>query len=186
MGKAFDNRIGAWTAAEIVRTLAEKRIRHPNTVIGAATTLEEEGLRGAKTTAYISDPDVCIALDADVAGDVPGIEEHEASAKMGLGPSVTTYDSSMVPNQGLLELLIRTAEKTRIPYQLSQVVADTDAGAVHQSKGGCPSVVLGVPARHVHSHVGYFSISDAVNTVKLVVEVIKQLDRDTVDGLVRR
>ncbi|HEX7391373.1 MAG TPA: M42 family metallopeptidase [Thermoplasmata archaeon] len=185
MGKAFDNRIGAWTAAEVVRRLAEGKIKHPNTVIGAATTLEEVGLRGAKTTAYLSKPDVCIALDADVAGDVPGIEESEAAAKMGYGPSITTYDSSMIPNQRLLEFLIRIAEKNKIPYQLSQVVADTDAGVIHMSRAGCPSVVFGVPARHVHSHVGYFSLADAENSVKLVVEMIKHLDKDTVEGFTK-
>ena len=185
MGKAFDNRIGAWTAAEVVRRLAEKKISHPNTVIAAATTLEEVGLRGARTTAYISKPDVCIALDADVAGDVPGIEESEASAKMGLGPSITTYDSSMIPNQGLLEFLIRTAERNKIPIQLSQVVADTDAGVVHISGPGCPSVVFGVPVRHVHAHVGLFSLADAENCVRLVVEMIKRLDKATVEGFTR-
>ncbi len=185
MGKAFDNRIGAWTVAEVVRTLAEENIKHPNTVIGAATTLEEEGLRGARTTAYVSKPDVCIALDTDIAGDIPGIEESEAAAKMGYGPSLTTFDSSMIPNQGLLELVIRTAEKTKIPYQLSQVVADTDAGVIHMANAGCPSVALGVPARHVHSHVGLFSMADAENCVRLVVEVIKQLDKKTVEGFTK-
>jgi len=185
MGKALDNRIGAWTAAEVVRTLAERKIKHPNTVIGVATTLEEEGLRGAHTTAHITKPDVCIALDTDLAGDVPGIEASEASAKMGYGPSLTTYDSSMIPNQGLLELMITTAERNKIPLQLSQVVADTDAGVIHMANAGCPSVTIGVPARHVHSHVGLCSLADAENCVKLVVEVIKQLDEDTVDEFTR-
>ena len=182
IGKAFDNRIGAWAAAEVVRRLSEKNIRHPNTAIGAATTLEEVGLRGARTTAHISKPDVCIALDADVAGDVPGIDESEAAAKMGYGPSITTYDSSMIPNQRLLDFLIRIAEKNKIPIQLSQVVADTDAGAIHTVGAGCPSVVFGVPARHVHSHVGLFSIADAENCVRLVIEMIKHLDKATVEG----
>ncbi len=183
IGKAFDNRIGAWIAVEVVRRLVEDRILHPNTVVGAATTLEEEGLRGARTVAYVTKPDVCITLDTDLAGDVPGIEENEASAKMGYGPSITTYDSSMIPNQALIRLLIKTGDRKKIPYQLSQVVADTDAGVIHQANAGCPSVALGVPARHVHSHVGWFSMADAENCVKLVVEVIRQLDRETVQSL---
>jgi putative aminopeptidase FrvX len=185
IGKAFDNRVGAWTAAEVVRTLAEKKIKHPNKVIGAATTLEEEGLRGAETTAHVTRPDVCIALDSDIAGDVPGIEAHEAAAKMGYGPSLTTFDDSMIPNQGLLELMINTAEKNKIPIQLSQVVSETDAGPIHMANAGCPSVVLGVPARHIHSHVGLFSMADAENCVKLIVEVLKRLDKETVEGFTR-
>ncbi len=185
IGKAFDNRIGAWTAAEVVRRMAKQRIKHPNTVIGAATTLEEEGLRGARTAAYVTKPDVCLALDTDLAGDVPGIEESEAAAKMGYGPSITTYDSSMIPNQGLLKLVIDVAENGKIPYQLSQVVADTDAGVIHMANAGCPSITLGVPARHVHSHAGFFSMADAENCVRLVVDVVKELDQETVEGFTK-
>lgn len=182
IGKAFDDRTGAFVAAEVVRTLAEKRIKHPNTVVGVATTQEEVGLRGARTTAYVVKPDVCLTLEVDIAGDVPGIEANEAPAKMGLGPSLTTYDSSMIPNQGLIELVIKTAEKNKIPYQLSQVHGGTDAGIIHMSNAGCPSVVLGVPTRHIHSHVGLCSIADIENTTRLVIEVIKKLDKKTVAG----
>ena len=183
IGKAFDDRIGAWTAAEVVRMLVQKRISHPNKVIGAATTMEEVGLRGARTTAYVAKPDVCITLEVDIAGDVPGIEPNEAPAKMGYGPSLTTFDSSMIPNQGLVELVIKTADKIKMPIQLSQVKGGTDAGAIHIANAGCPSVVLGVPTRHIHSHVGLMSMKDADDCVKLVVEVIKKLDRKTVAGL---
>jgi endoglucanase len=183
IGKAFDDRIGTFIAAEVVRTLAEKKIAHPNTVIGAATTMEEVGLRGARTTAYVTKPDVCLTLEVDIAGDVPGIEASEAPTKMGYGASLTTYDSSMIPNQELLEFVISTAEKAKVPYQLSQIArGGTDAGAVHLAHAGCPSLVIGVPTRHIHAHAGILSLSDAEACVKLIVEVVKKLDKKTVAG----
>ena len=184
IGKAFDDRTGAFAAVEAVRTLAEKKIKHPNTVIGAATTQEEVGPRGAKTTAFVVKPDVCLTLEVDIAGDVPGIEPNEAPTKMGLGPSIITYDASMIPNQGLVDLVIKIADQRRIPYQLSQTAhGGTDAGVIHIAHAGCPSVVIGVPTRHIHSHVGLMSLTDLENTVKLVVEVVKKLDKKTVAGL---
>ena len=177
IGKAFDDRIGTFIAAEVIRTLKEKKIEHPNTVVGAATTQEEVGLRGARTTAYVVKPDVCLTLEVDIAGDVPGIEESEAPTKMGLGPSITTYDSSMIPNQELLEFVLQTADRAKVPYQLSQIArGGTDAGIIHISNAGCPSLVIGVPTRHIHSHAGLLSLSDAENAVKLLVEVMKKLD----------
>lgn len=183
IGKAFDDRAGVWVAAEVVRTLVEKKIRHPNTVLGAATTQEEVGERGARTTAFMVKPDVCLTIDMDIAGDVPGIETHEASSKMGYGPTITTWDSSMIPNQDLVDLVIETAKKNRIPHQLSQVSGGTDAGIIHMSNAGCPSVVIGIPMRHMHSHAGLMSMRDANNCVKLVLETVKRLDRKTVAGL---
>jgi endoglucanase len=183
LGKAFDDRVGAFIAAEVVRKLKEGRIEHPNTVTGAATVQEEIGLRGARTSAHIAQPDVCITLEVDIAGDVPGIEPHEAPTRMGMGPAVLTFDASMVPNQGLKELVIRTAEECGIPHQLSQMKGGgTDGGAIHMANAGCPTVVITVPTRHIHSHVGMVSLDDIDNAVALLVEVVKRLDRKTVDS----
>jgi putative aminopeptidase FrvX len=182
-GKAFDDRVGAFIAAEVVRTLKEGRVEHPNTVTGAATVQEEIGLRGARTSAHIAQPDVCITLEVDIAGDVPGIEAYEAPTRMGLGPAILTYDASMVPNQPLKELLISVAEENRIPHQLSQMKGGgTDGGAIHMANAGCPTVVLTVPTRHIHSHVGIISLDDVDNAVRLLVEVVKRLDKKTVES----
>lgn len=183
VGKAFDDRIGTFVAAEVIRTLVAKKISHPNTVVGAATVMEEVGLRGARTSAYVAKPDVCLTLEVDIAGDVPGIEASEAPTKMGAGASLTTFDASMIPNQGLLEFVIKVAEKAKIPYQLSQIArGGTDAGAVHLQHAGCPSLVIGIPTRHIHSHVGLLSLSDAEGAIKLIVEVVKKLDKKTAEG----
>jgi len=181
MGKAFDDRVGVFIAAEVIRRLKEEQIDHPNTVIGAATNQEEVGARGARTTAWLAEPDVCITLEVDISGDVPGVESQQAPAIMGKGPAISTYDATMIPNQPLKELLIDIAEKCNIPYQLSQIArGGTDAGAIHITRAGCPSIVLGVPTRHIHSHVGLVCLDDIENCIQLVLETVKKLDEQTV------
>jgi len=182
MGKAFDDRIGAFILMEAIRRIKEQNIDHPNTVYGAATVQEEVGLRGAQTIAHVVDPDVAIVLEVDIAGDVPGIKPHEAPTKMGKGPSLVTFDRSMIPNQPLKEFVIDVAKQAQIPLQLSHVSGGTDAGRIHMSRAGCPSVVIGVPTRHIHSHVGLLSLKDTENAVRLTIELIKRLDAKTVEG----
>ncbi|UCC33665.1 MAG: M42 family metallopeptidase [Candidatus Bathyarchaeota archaeon] len=185
MGKGFDDRIGAFVAMQVVRRLKEEQISHPNTVFGAATVQEEVGLRGATTVAHVVDPDVAIVLEVDIAGDVPGIKPYEAPAKMGKGPSILTFDSSMIPNQPLKDFVIKTAEKVGIPYQLSQVSrGGTDAGRIHLSRAGCPSIVISVPTRHIHSHVGLLSLEDTENAIILTLELVKRLDGKTVESFI--
>ena len=185
IGKAFDDRIGAFIATEVVRQLASENIAHPNTVIGAATTQEEVGSRGARTAAWLADPDVCITLEVDIAGDVPGIEPAEAPAAMGKGPTILAYDASLIPNQGLKQFVIDTAEKHKIPYQLTAMAGGgTDAGVIHMIRAGCPSLVLGIPTRHIHSHVGILSLADVENCVRLVIEVVKSLDNDAANSFI--
>jgi len=186
MGKAFDDRLGAFVIMEAIRRLKEDGISHPNIVYGAATVQEEVGLRGAQTVAHLVDPDVGIVLEVDIAGDVPGVKPYEAPSKLGKGPSLLTYDRSMIPNQPFKDLVWKTAQNAKIPLQLSQVArGGTDAGRIHLDRAGCPSVVISVPTRHIHSHVGLFNLEDAENAVKLVIELVKKLDRKTIEGFTR-
>jgi endoglucanase len=183
MGKAFDDRIGAFIAMEVVRKLDEGKIRHPNTVYGAATVQEEVGARGAATVAHIVDPDVTIVLEVDISGDIPGVQPSEAPTRMGKGPSILTFDASMIPNQPLKQFVINTAAKLKIPHQLSLVAAGgTDASRIHISRAGCPSIVICVPTRHIHSHVGILSFEDVENAIKLTLELTKRFDKKTVDS----
>lgn len=183
-GKAFDNRISAFLAAELVRTLKKDRVAHPNKVIGAATVQEEVGSRGAKTAAVQTKPDVAIILDVDIAGDVPGIEAHQAPCRMGEGVSINVFDASMIPNQPLKELAIDLCEGKGIPYQLSTMTGGgTDGAFIHVANIGVPCIVIGVPTRHIHSHVGIIDTSDLEYTMRLSMEMVKALDRRTVDSL---
>ncbi len=183
MGKAFDDRIGAFVFAEAMRRIKEQKIAHPNAFYGAATVQEEVGLRGAQTVAHVIDPDVAIVLEVDIAGDVPGIKPQEALAKMGKGPTLLTYDAGMIPNQVYKEWVIEVARQSQIPLQLTAMKGGmTDGGKIHMSRSGCPTVVIGVPTRHIHSHVGYLSLKDTENAVRLVLEMVKRLDSATVAG----
>lgn len=182
MGKALDDRLGVLVAIETMRYLRESGIEHPNTLYAAATVQEEVGLRGAATVGWVANHDIAVVVDVDIAGDVPGIKPQEAPAKLGKGPSIITFDRSMIPNQRLKEFVIDVAEEAEIPYQLSAVSGGTDAGRLHMYKSGRPSIVIGVPTRHIHSHVSIAHLSDLENAVRLVVELIKRLDKDRVES----
>ncbi len=186
MGKAFDDRIGTFVGLEVLRRLKSQRIQHPNCLFVAATVQEEVGLRGAQTVASLVEPDVAFALEVDIAGDVPGIRPNEAPSRMGKGPSILTFDATMIPNQALKSFVIETAEKERLPHQLSVVTkGGTDAGRFHVSKAGCPSLVISVPTRHIHSHTAVADLVDIDNAVKLVIAVVKKLDAKAVQRFVR-
>ena len=180
LAKAWDNRIGCALAAETARRLVGQK--HPNTVYAVATVQEEVGLRGAKTSASKIRPDVGIALDVGIAHDTPGTEGDE---KLGGGPLIVIYDASSIPNRRLRDLVIDTAKANKIPLQFEAVErGGTDAGRIHLSGEGVPTLSMGVAARYIHSHVSIIDRRDYEATVKLLVAVVKQLDRKTVEGLV--
>jgi endoglucanase len=179
LAKAWDNRIGCALAAQTAKQL--KGVAHPNTVFAVATVQEEVGLRGAGTSAFKVQPDVGIALDVGIAHDTPGTEGEE---RLGGGPLVVVYDASSIPNRGLLDLVTDTAKKLRIPLQFESVErGGTDAGRIHMTGQGVPTISMGVAARYIHSHVSIIDRRDFDMTVKLLVALVKKLDRKTVDRL---
>jgi len=180
LAKAWDNRLGCALAAETVRRL--EGVAHPNTVYAVATVQEEVGLRGAQTSAYRIQPDVGIALDVGIAHDTPGTEGDE---KLGGGPLVVIYDASMIPNTRLLDLVMDTAKRLKLTLQFESVErGGTDAGKIHMTAQGVPSLSMGCAARYIHSHVSMIHRRDFDQTVQLLVALVKRLDRKTVDALV--
>jgi len=179
LSKAFDDRVGT---ALIISTMKELQGKdHPNTVFGVATVMEEVGVRGATTSVRAVDPDVAIVLESDIAGDVPGIKPEESSIKLGQGPTIVLYDARMIPNLRFRDLVLDTAEKIDIPIQLSAIEGGaTDGAAIHLHGIGVPTIVIGVAARHIHSHSSIIHRQDYDNAVKLIMALVDRLDATTV------
>ncbi|RME20279.1 MAG: M42 family peptidase [Candidatus Zixiibacteriota bacterium] len=182
MAKGFDNRMACAVVVDVLKKL--QRVKHPNTVLGAASVQEEVGLRGAQTIANLAKPDVCIVCDTGIAQDIPP-DGFKKAEKCGAGPAILIYDGSMIPNLRLRDLVIRTAEQKKIPHHLTYMErGGTDGGRIHVSRIGVPSIVIGPAVRYIHSHNSILNRSDYDNTVRLIAEVIKKLDRRTVASLV--
>ena len=184
MGKAFDDRVGCGMFMEVIKELQD--VNHPNTVFGVGSVQEEVGLRGAKTSVHKVSPDVGFALEVGIASDVPGADNLGVYEELGGGPVILVFDGSMIPNLALRDFVIDVAEEMNIPYQLDSLEGGgTDAGAIHVFGDGVPSLVLAIPARYVHSHVGIIHREDYENAIKLLKEVIIRLDRETVASFTR-
>ena len=174
IGKAFDDRIGCGVLIETMRKLPKVDC----TVYAVGTIQEEVGLRGATTAAFQLYPDVGIALEATVAGDVPGVKEGEATAKMGAGPVLTVADAGLITHPKVLRLLIDVAEENKISYQLETGIrGTTDASKIALTKEGVPSGVISVPARYIHSPSSLLSLKDVENAVKLAVATVKNVSK---------
>ncbi|MGN7939600.1 M42 family metallopeptidase [Metabacillus sp. 22489] len=182
LAKAWDNRIGCAIAIDVLKNL--KNENHPNIVYGVGTVQEEVGLRGAKTSANLIQPDIAFGVDVGIAGDTPGVSDKEAASKMGEGPQIVLYDASMVSHKGLRDMVISTAEELNIPYQFETIPGGgTDSGSIHISANGVPSLSITIATRYIHSHASMLHRDDYENAVKLITEVVKRLDRETVDKI---
>ena len=170
-GKAFDDRVGCAVLIELLTT------QFPFDLYAVFTVQEEVGLRGAQVAAFAVDPDLAFVLEGTGANEIPTKKDVSPSTRLGHGPAITLMDRSFVADRRLVRLLIDTAEELNIPYQIKQPgIGGTDAGAIHRTKEGVPSVTVAVPCRYIHSPAAILSLDDFDHTVQLVRESLKKLE----------
>ncbi len=176
MSKAWDDRVGCALMIELLMKLQKEP--HPNTVFGVGTTQEEVGTRGAKTAADVVNPDFCVVLDVGPTTDVPGVE-GEVKTELGKGPIVYVLDAGTIAHHRLNNFVLELAEQEDIPHQMSLIEGGaTDARVIHVHARGVPSVLLGIPARYIHSHAGLIHTADYDATLKLVLALVKTLSSE--------
>ena len=138
-----------------------------------------------KTSANYIKPDIAFAVDVGIAGDTPGVTSKEAQSKMGDAPQIILYDASVIGHTGLRDFVVDVADELQIPYQYDSVAGGgTDAGAIHIAVNGIPS--MAIATRYIHSHAAMLHRDDYENAVKLIVEVIKRLDKEAVHLIKKR
>lgn len=182
-GKAFDNRLGCLCILEIMQKLKDAVLSV--NVTGAFAAQEEVGERGAEVTARMVKPDLAIVFEGSPADD-PYYDEYTAQGCLKKGVQIRHFDRSMISNPHFIRFAREIAMKNNIPYQSAvRVGGGTDAGRIHLSNRGVPTLVLGVPTRYEHSHYCFCAESDIDSAVNLTVELLKNLSAEKVKELLK-
>ena len=179
IGRAFDNRIGGFMIAEVARLLKENGKDLPYSLYVVNAVQEEIGLRGAEMIARRIKPDVAIITDVTHDSTTPMINKNkEGECSCGKGPALT-YGPAV--HNKLLALIEDTASKNKIPYQLSAVSRSTgtDTDSFAYANDGCPSALISIPLRYMHTTVEMINKNDVENTIRLIYESVLALTPKT-------
>jgi len=179
IARAFDNRIGGFMIAEVARLLKENNKKLPFSLYVVNAVQEEIGLRGAEMIARRIKPDVAIITDVTHDTTTPMINKIiEGDCSCGKGPSLAFGPA--VHNK-LLDVVQNVAEKNKIPVQLRTVSRSTgtDTDSFAYANDGCPSVLISIPLRYMHTTVEMLHKNDIENTIKLMYETLLTLTPKT-------
>jgi endoglucanase len=172
VSRGFDDKVGSFVVAEVLRRIGEKKERPRCTVYGVSTVQEELGLRGATTSAYQIQPDVGIAIEVGHASDYPEVDKKRVGEhKLGSGPIVARGANI---NPSVYKLLIQTANKMKIPVQFlgAPRATGTDANVIQLSRKGVATGLVSVPLRYMHTPTEVLSLKDLEATCRLLVGFI--------------
>ena len=179
IGRAFDNRIGGFMIAEVARLLKENKKKLPYSLYIVNAVQEEIGLRGAEMIARRIKPNVAIITDVTHDTSTPMINKMiEGETSCGKGPSLS-YGPAV--HNKLLKFVQDVAEQKKIPIQLRAVSRSTgtDTDSFAYANDGCPSVLVSIPLRYMHTTVEMLHRSDIEQTIKLMYETLLALTPKT-------
>lgn len=179
IGRAFDNRIGGFMIAEVARLLKENKKQLPFGLYVVNAVQEEIGLRGAEMIARRIKPDIAIITDVTHDTTTPLINKViEGDVATGKGPSLCYAPA--VHNK-LLALVEDVAAKKKIPVQwrAQSRSTGTDTDSFAYSNDGCPSVLISIPLRYMHTTVEMLHRDDIESTIRLMYETLLTLSPKT-------
>jgi putative aminopeptidase FrvX len=174
---AFDDKVGAYAVAEAVRLLKGRTIQAA--VYGVSTVQEEIGLRGARTSSYLSGATVGLAVDVGFAVDFPGMNKNRSGdAELGKGP-VLSRGANINPQ--VFKMLCEAARDANIPFQVNAAGGGTgtDANAMQLNQAGMATGLLSIPLRYMHTPCEVVSLEDIDNTARLMAAFIERVTPET-------
>jgi endoglucanase len=177
IGRALDNRIGTWVAAETLRLIREDKRKLNCSVYAASCVQEEIGLRGSHMTTMQVDPDVGLVVDVGHATDSPGIDaRRHGFAKLGGGPLLAIGGPTLPEVNDELE---RLAKAKRIPLQRSATPggSGTDTDSVFKVSGGVACGLVSLPIRYMHTTVEMADLRDLERIARLFAEFCLSLKK---------
>lgn len=155
LAKAFDNRYGCVMALDLFNSFKDQDLDY-DLYVGASVQ-EEVGLRGAQTITQKVDPDFAIILDCSPAND---IADAKALGVLGQGVLIRMADGSMIAQKSIINQFVDVCVKHDIKHQYYYSPGGTDAGIVHKSNHGVPTLTCCLVARNIHTSSSILDTED--------------------------
>jgi putative aminopeptidase FrvX len=167
VAKSMDDRIGCAVLIETLRSLNSS----PHELYFVFTTQEEIGTRGATASAFGVDPDIGLAVDVTGTGDTPKGSKMEVA--LGNGPAIKVKDGGMLADPRIVEWMVHTAGKAKVPCQREVLEGGTtDARAIQLARAWVPAGCLSIPSRYIHSPSEMVDYDDVQNSVNLLIALL--------------
>ncbi|SHE64411.1 Putative aminopeptidase FrvX [Seinonella peptonophila] len=187
--KSMDNRVACAILIELANRLGQTKEKLNWDVYLVACVQEEVNIRGILPAVRRIQPDISIGIDVTPACDTPELKGF-TPVELGKGPAFTFYNfhgrgtlAGVMPDERLLQTLIKTAKENQISYQREVAIGViTENAYILFEEHGIPVASLSVPTRYTHTPVETVSVQDVEQVVKVLYPFLTQLDEDSSFG----
>lgn len=176
ISNASDDKAGVFVMCQLIKRLSNTTI-YPS-VYFVSSVQEEIGLRGAKTSAFNIEPDICIAIDVTHATDYPSMDKRQfGDIKLGKGVVLSKGANISII---VYEHLLSIAKNHNINFQIEAIPGNsgTDICEVQTSKSGVATALIGLPNRYMHTPNEMISRNDLTSAVELLYRFLRSIDQE--------
>lgn len=162
---ALDDRIGCYILLQMI-----KNITHSNKELYFVFSAEGElAGRGARAAAFSIQPDLCLVVDLEEAGNTL---EGNGNINLGSGPVIKVMDGTLIMHHEIKKMLETKAKEEKIAIQYSVSSSKTDGGNIHRENGGIRTGVLAIACRYNHTVSEMVNMKDVNAAVQLLNSII--------------
>lgn len=164
---ALDNRAGCAILIKLAHLLKEKEL--PCKLSLVFSSQEETNESGARTAAFLLNPDEAIVIDVGFAKQ-DGVPE-EKSGKIGCGGIISI---APVLSKKITNKLISISKELKIPcdYEVDGGSTGTNADGIAITRGGIPCGVISIPEKNMHSQTEMLSLNDMQKITEILMHYI--------------
>ncbi len=178
-GKALGGRSGVMLLCELMRTIKEEKLDEtmPYELYFVFSVKREIARRqfAVETAAFTLAPDEAIVIDAGAAADFDGVKGNARGVSLGAGVVISPADIGTIYDRELFASSVAHcgAEGIKFQYPATAQDAGNEAGSVHRTRTGIPSLSLAIPTRNYRSGAEIISENDLDAAAKLLLHLVK-------------
>lgn len=171
LSKAFDDRYGICLGIEVLKYF--KNIDLDFDLYVGGVLQEEVGLRGSLCASNFVKPDFAIVMDVSTAFDTFGGDEF---GKLGQGVLLRVMDPNYLARKDIIHFEKECLTKAKVNYQYFVAAGGTDAGSVHKSLSGIPTMTYCLVARNIHTCSSIIDVNDYLSSIRGIKEIVSSLN----------
>ena len=170
VSKAIDDRYGCFLTVDLLNMINNDDL-DIDLYVGVSVQ-EEVGCRGAQTITNKINPDMAIVLDCSPS------DAKDSNGILGKGVLLRVKDANMLAFKSLINYQREVCEKLNLPYQYFISMGGTDAGMIHKSYAGIPTLTHCICAKNLHSASTMIDVNDYLAARESLIYIVKDLNKE--------
>ncbi len=174
-GKALGGRSSVMLLCEMIRGIKKEELKDELYFVFSVKREIARMQFGAEAAAFTIRPDAAVILDATASADFDGVAESERGTKCGGGVVIAPADMKTIYDRTMFADSVAYCEENAISYQYPATAAGvgTEAGSVHKTGIGIPTLSLGIPTRNLGSGAEIVCEKDLDAAASLLMHLVK-------------